>query len=110
MSTTGKDGLSDLTRGATGLLQPAEDALRRPLGIGVVAFGHVLGLGAAAVLMGHPRVAGDPLSPEEDLDGLAAGTRVNLALEEAEGHAIEAVLDGDMVVHVHPGVGPEPSS
>ena len=81
------------------LLGPADEARRRPLGVGAVGARHVVGDG------GRPPVVASPVGPhpaplEEDLDGRRGVADFDLLAEELEWHAVGVALDQDVVVDV----------
>ena len=84
------------------LLGPADQPLRRPLGMFAVALGHVLDLGGVAALMWRAQMAGHTLVDVEALDGLCGQAYFELAFHQLVRHGVKMAVDFDAVVDVHP--------
>ncbi|CAI9008909.1 hypothetical protein EMIT0324P_90003 [Pseudomonas chlororaphis] len=83
-----------------GLFCPADQSLRRPLGMFAVALGHVLGLGGVATFVWRAQVAGHALVGVEAFDGLCGQPHFELVFHQLVRHRVEVAVDLDVVIDV----------
>ena len=79
-----EDSGDELTGRRPDLLGPPDEARRRPLGVGSMGAGHVLGHGGRLSVVAPP-VRGHAAALEEDLDGRCGVADLDLLAEELEG-------------------------
>ncbi|MCY1365997.1 hypothetical protein D9M69_528730 [compost metagenome] len=102
MAAPFEDGLDHPGSVRPRLLGPADQPLRRPLGMLAMALGHVLGLCAVPALVPRAQVAGHPLIAVEALHRPRCQAHLQLLLHQLVGHRVVMPLDLDVVVDVHP--------
>ena len=94
-----QDAGDELTGCGSDLLGPTDEARRRPLGVGAMGAGHVLGQGGRLPVVASPVRRHAP-ALEEDLDGRRRIADLDLLAEERKRHAVDVALDDDVIVHV----------
>src|SRR6516225_9471802 len=87
----GSGGRADRSGGAA-------NAFNGPIGVAPVARGHVLGKGGMPVVAATASMRRDPLTLEEDLNGLRRQPHLDLVAREAVRDAVEMSVDLEMVI------------
>jgi hypothetical protein len=106
MDPGAEDRLDHLGHGGAGLAGPADQPLRRPLGVVPVSPGHVLGDRRVPAGQIAPAVAGHPAAADEGLDRPGAQPDLDLLAHELVGHAVVVAQDLDVVVDRDPRPAP----
>jgi hypothetical protein len=75
-----------------------QDAVDRPGGVSAMARRHVLGHRGVPAITGPPEMGGGALALEEDLDSAGREARLDLGPSEPVGHAVEVIVELDMIV------------
>ena len=68
------------------------------LAMAAMAGGHVIAKGGVSAVAARSQVGGDPLAPGEDLDRAGGDPGLDLLAGEAEGNAVEVLVDLNMEV------------
>src|SRR3989338_3702266 len=106
VGAAGEDGLHHPGGGGAGLLGPGDDARRGPLSVSPMGAGHVLGVGRTPAPAEEPDVGRHPVALEEHLDGGRGDAGLDALVHQLVRHAVEVVLDVDVVVDVDAAVLP----
>jgi hypothetical protein len=106
MRPLGEDAGDDAARRRAGLLGPGDQARRRPLGMGAMRAGHVVDLSRIPATAGETEVHRHATTLEEDFDRGGRKPGVDPLVHELIRHAIEVVVDLDVIVDVGPTVFP----
>ncbi|MNN33012.1 hypothetical protein D3C81_1467490 [compost metagenome] len=100
MDSAFKDVGDDASGVRPGLLGPADQSLRRPLGMFAMALGHVLGLSGVAAFVRRATMAGHALVGMEALHRLRGQPHFELMLHQLVRHRVVMAVDFDVVVDV----------
>ncbi len=91
---------NELSGRRSDLVGPADQARRRPLGMRAVGAGHVLGHGRRLSVVAPP-MRRHALVAMEDLDRVGRVADLDLLADQLVRHAVDVMLDGNVVVNVH---------
>src|ERR1700738_2181012 len=84
----------------------AANALDRPVGVSPMARRHVLGHGGVPMITAGAQMSGNPLAPQEDLDGSRGPPHLHLTARKAVRHAVEMAFELDVVIDTNPADAP----
>lgn len=90
--------IDQLARVGADPLAPVEQALRRPLAMGLVRGGHVFTLRAVGAATAQQYMAGHPPVAMQHFQGVCRQSHVHVLPGQGGGHAVEAAIDLDVVV------------
>lgn len=99
--------LDDLRDTRSERCRPRDEPRRRPLAVLAMRVWPVLFIGhCAAFRPVAPRMRGNALTAREDLDHRLSRAHFHARTDEGDRHAVETMIESDVVVDVHLGAGP----
>src|SRR6202140_5258229 len=98
MRPCSNDGLEKRGGRGTDLLAGRDQSSGRPLAVAAMGARHMIGDRGVAAPVGRTGVAGDPLAPVEDLDGLVSEADIDKFTDQAVRGGVPMAVDLDVII------------